>query len=112
MAPRYNESSSDVICDETPVNIHTTGNINNDDSEPYPFTWTDLSDEEKKERKRIYTAEGPWCVSPKASMLVIKHSWKKVVAFYNTKNICPILQTIQLFSLEIKKVILFHVIKI
>lgn len=35
----------------------------------YPFTWTDLSDEEKKERKKIYTAEGPWCVSPKASML-------------------------------------------
>jgi hypothetical protein len=39
-------------------------------SDAYPFTWTDLSDEEKKERKRIYTAEGPWCVSPKASMLV------------------------------------------
>ena len=75
MAPRYNEST--VITDENNLSINNINNSDNSDnsnvdSEPYPFTWTDLSDEEKKERKRIYTAEGPWCVSPKASMLVKK----------------------------------------
>ena len=64
MAPRNNESSSPVISQDVSINTNQV------DEEPYPFTWTDLSDEEKKERKRIYTAEGPWCVSPKASMLV------------------------------------------
>jgi len=61
MAPRFEESSS-TITEETP-------SLTSVQSDSYPFTWTDLSDEEKKERKRIYTAEGPWCVSPKASML-------------------------------------------
>ena len=74
MAPRFNESSIEVISEETSVN-----KINNS-SESYPFTWTDLSDDEKKERKRIYTAEGPWCVSPKASMLVRNSSF-----FYKEK---------------------------
>ena len=65
MAPRNEESSAPVIIeDPAPLNNIT------ENEDCYPFTWTDLSDEEKKERKRIYTAEGPWCVSPKASMLV------------------------------------------
>ncbi len=54
MAPRFETISTECI---------------NQNESDYPFTWTDLSDEEKKERKKIYTAEGPWCVSPKASML-------------------------------------------
>jgi len=53
------------------------------ESSDYPFTWTDLSDEEKKERKKIYTAEGPWCVSPKASMLdLIVSRWVKGIFYF------------------------------
>ena len=37
--------------------------------EQYPFEWIPLSKEEKMKRREVYFAQGPWCVSPKASML-------------------------------------------
>jgi hypothetical protein len=75
MAPRFEESSS-TITEETP-------SFQSVQSDSYPFTWTDLSDEEKKERKRIYTAEGPWCVSPKASMLVKHFTFTYIYDLFN-----------------------------
>lgn len=41
----------------------------------YPFEWRPISPEEKAERKKIYTAEGPWCVSPKSPMLDLVESF-------------------------------------
>ena len=71
MAQRYQESNTAITEDSSSLNpVESVGSVESVESDAYPFTWTDLSDEEKKERKRIYTAEGPWCVSPKASMLV------------------------------------------
>jgi hypothetical protein len=40
----------------------------------YPFVWTPLSKEEKMKRREVYFANGPWCVSPKASMLDLVRS--------------------------------------
>ena len=35
----------------------------------YPFEWTPLTHAEKMKRKEVYFENGPWCVSPKSSML-------------------------------------------
>lgn len=35
----------------------------------YPYEWTPISHAEKMKRKEVYFANGPWCVSPKSSML-------------------------------------------
>ena len=42
--------------------------------QPYPFEWTPLTKEEKMKRREVYFANGPWCVSPKASMLDLVRS--------------------------------------
>ena len=44
------------------------------EAKPYPFLWTPLSKEEKMKRREVYFANGPWCVSPKASMLDLVRS--------------------------------------
>ena len=51
MAPRNEESTSPVISQDPAAQL----NNSTENEDCYPFTWTDLSDEEKKERKRIYT---------------------------------------------------------
>ena len=47
----------------------TTSQSLNQDKPVYPFVWTPIGKEEKMKRREIYYANGPWCVSPKASML-------------------------------------------
>ena len=44
------------------------------EEQPYPFLWTPLTKEEKMKRREVYFANGPWCVSPKASMLDLVRS--------------------------------------
>ena len=91
MTPKPEETSSNaamIIEEKTPSFRSESESTPEADADAYPFTWTDLSDEEKKERKKIYTAEGPWCVSPKASMLVSEFAAKcpvdNLIKFYDS----------------------------
>ena len=39
------------------------------EEDKYPFEWNPITKAEKMKRREIYYKHGPWCVSPKASML-------------------------------------------
>ena len=72
MAP--NTSQDLVILDENENRNDEMVKIEEENLPAYPFVWTPLSKEEKMKRREVYFANGPWCVSPKASMLDLVRS--------------------------------------
>ena len=67
--------SQELILDENNnANDRKTKAIDHEKSNKYPFKWTPISKEERMARREVYFSHGPWCVSPKASMLDLVRS--------------------------------------
>ncbi len=65
-SPRYVQVETVSIPNQSVVSTESPQSL---PVKTYPFQWTPISKEERMQRRQVYFEHGPWCVSPKASML-------------------------------------------